>query len=527
MRAAVAVMSAGYSHAAFRDPASLRSVPGNLALRQRHAGGRRATHDLLGAERQSRGRAGRVPAWRPGRRLGAGASPLLRSAILPHRGVRPARLRPLHAARRAARQHHRPSRGRHGEAAGPISASTQWLLFGGSWGSTLALAYGLKHPERVTGFILRGIFLGARTEIDWFLHGMRAIFPEAWRDFAEHLPAGRARRPPGQLLSPPDRPQSRPPSPGGARLEPLRGGLLDALSDGARALRIGPWRLRAGAVAHRGALLRQRHVRARGLAVGGSRPHPPSALHHRAGPLRHRLPAGDRRRAGAGLAGGALRRRAGRRPQRARAGHPRGAGQRHRKLHGCRAATSTCSRRAFPGRREHMSFELPPEQTGAAAWYGPEMAKRDDWLMPLSAAEIAEVESAATALARREADIAAITPADFPLPTLGAQAQGARARRSAERPRLPAAARPAGRALVDARSGDGVLRPGRPSRQRALAERQGPCAGPRAGSRPRRARSQRAHLPDQRAPDLSHRFLRHRRACCASRRRSPAACRRW
>src|SRR5258708_20459354 len=64
----------------------------------------------------------------------------------------------------------------------------QWLLFGGSWGSTLALAYGLKYPERVKGFILRGIFLGARSEIDWFLHGMPAIFPEAWRHFAEHLP---------------------------------------------------------------------------------------------------------------------------------------------------------------------------------------------------------------------------------------------------------------------------------------------------------------------------------------------------
>lgn len=64
----------------------------------------------------------------------------------------------------------------------------RWLLFGGSWGSTLALAYGIKHPDRVTGFILRGIFLGARSEIDWFLHGMRTVFPEAWRDFVEHLP---------------------------------------------------------------------------------------------------------------------------------------------------------------------------------------------------------------------------------------------------------------------------------------------------------------------------------------------------
>ncbi len=66
-----------------------------------------------------------------------------------------------------------------------------------------------------------------------------------------------------------------------------------------------------------------------------------------------------------------------------------------------------------------MSFALPPEQTGAAAWYGPEIAQRDDWLMKLDATDVAEVERAATALAARDADIAAITAADFPLPTLG------------------------------------------------------------------------------------------------------------
>lgn len=64
----------------------------------------------------------------------------------------------------------------------------QWLLFGGSWGSTLALAYGMRHPERCLGFVLRGIFLGRAAEIDWFLHGMRQIFPEAWRDFVAALP---------------------------------------------------------------------------------------------------------------------------------------------------------------------------------------------------------------------------------------------------------------------------------------------------------------------------------------------------
>jgi hypothetical protein len=66
-----------------------------------------------------------------------------------------------------------------------------------------------------------------------------------------------------------------------------------------------------------------------------------------------------------------------------------------------------------------MSSDLPPEQTGAAAWYGPEIAGRDDWLMPLTSAEIAEIEAATRALAAREADIAAIAARDFPLPTLG------------------------------------------------------------------------------------------------------------
>jgi proline iminopeptidase len=59
---------------------------------------------------------------------------------------------------------------------------SRWLVFGGSWGSTLALAYGEAHPERCTGFILRGIFL-------WFLYGLRNLFPEAWETFASMVPA--------------------------------------------------------------------------------------------------------------------------------------------------------------------------------------------------------------------------------------------------------------------------------------------------------------------------------------------------
>jgi proline iminopeptidase len=64
-----------------------------------------------------------------------------------------------------------------------------WLLFGGSWGSSLALAYGITHPERVRGFILRGIFLCRREELDWFLGGVAKVFPENWRAFRDFLPA--------------------------------------------------------------------------------------------------------------------------------------------------------------------------------------------------------------------------------------------------------------------------------------------------------------------------------------------------
>lgn len=64
----------------------------------------------------------------------------------------------------------------------------QWLVFGGSWGSTLALAYGETHPERCLGFILRGIFLGGGDEVSWFLNGIRHVFPEAHQQFADHIP---------------------------------------------------------------------------------------------------------------------------------------------------------------------------------------------------------------------------------------------------------------------------------------------------------------------------------------------------
>ena len=64
----------------------------------------------------------------------------------------------------------------------------KWLVFGGSWGSTLALDYAETHPARCAGLVLRGIFLCRASEIEWFLYGARRIFPEAWRAFTGFLP---------------------------------------------------------------------------------------------------------------------------------------------------------------------------------------------------------------------------------------------------------------------------------------------------------------------------------------------------
>lgn len=66
---------------------------------------------------------------------------------------------------------------------------SRWLLFGGSWGATLALIYAITHPERVAGLILRGIFLMTRAELRWFYGGgAGAFWPEHWARFAGAIP---------------------------------------------------------------------------------------------------------------------------------------------------------------------------------------------------------------------------------------------------------------------------------------------------------------------------------------------------
>ncbi len=66
----------------------------------------------------------------------------------------------------------------------------QWQVLGGSWGSTLALAYAQSHPERVTELILRGIFLLRRWEIEWlYQEGASALFPDRFESYRDHIPA--------------------------------------------------------------------------------------------------------------------------------------------------------------------------------------------------------------------------------------------------------------------------------------------------------------------------------------------------
>lgn len=64
----------------------------------------------------------------------------------------------------------------------------KWHIFGGSWGSTLAMTYAKQHHNRCLSMILRGIFLCEEREINWFLYGMKNIFPEAWEQFSGFIP---------------------------------------------------------------------------------------------------------------------------------------------------------------------------------------------------------------------------------------------------------------------------------------------------------------------------------------------------
>lgn len=65
-----------------------------------------------------------------------------------------------------------------------------WHVFGGSWGSTLAMYYAQRHPDRIRSLVLRGIWLLRDGELRWWFHDVRWVQPELWRAFAEHIPEG-------------------------------------------------------------------------------------------------------------------------------------------------------------------------------------------------------------------------------------------------------------------------------------------------------------------------------------------------
>jgi len=66
----------------------------------------------------------------------------------------------------------------------------KWQVFGGSWGSTLALTYAIQHPDRVSELVLRGIFMIRKKEIDWYYQeGASAMYPDAWEAYRDHIPA--------------------------------------------------------------------------------------------------------------------------------------------------------------------------------------------------------------------------------------------------------------------------------------------------------------------------------------------------
>ncbi len=134
----------------------------------------------------------------------------------------------------------------------------RWQVFGGSWGSTLALAYAETYPERVTELVLRGIFTLRRSELEWFYQdGCSWIFPDAFEDYLSVIPAGRARRHDRGLSPAPHRSRPRRAARSGPGLE--RVGRQDLVAAARRRARAPLLRrpLRARLRPHRVPLFRQ------------------------------------------------------------------------------------------------------------------------------------------------------------------------------------------------------------------------------------------------------------------------------
>ena len=191
-------------------------------------------------------------------------------------------------------------------------------------------AYAEAHPERCRGLVLRGIFLCRRSEIDWFLYGMRTVFPEAWRAFAGFLPEAER----GDLLAAYYRrlidPDPALHMPAARAWSTYEGACSTLLPSPDTVAAFGEDRMALGLARIEAHYFRCDVIPPERRSGRACRPHPPSAGGHRPGPLRHGLPDRQRRRAGARLARGRIHRRPRCRPFGDGARHPQPARRRHR-----------------------------------------------------------------------------------------------------------------------------------------------------------------------------------------------------
>ena len=120
-----------------------------------------------------------------GMRAGASRAPLVKQHNAPDLGVKETSVPGLATGTRPAMK----KNGRHAFRVATFLNINRWLIFGGSWGSTLGLAYAETHPSRCLALVLRGIFLCRKKDIQWFYQdGADKIFPDGWADFERIIP---------------------------------------------------------------------------------------------------------------------------------------------------------------------------------------------------------------------------------------------------------------------------------------------------------------------------------------------------
>ena len=192
----------------------------------------------------------------------------------------------------------------------------RWLVFGGSWGSTLALAYAQTHPEHVSELVLRGIFALRRWELLWYYqHGASLLFPDKWEGFLAPIPADER----GDLIAAYRR-RLTDPDPAvqlaAARAWSLwEGETITLLPNAGYSRQFGDSRIRARVRPHREPLLHPCRL-ARGRPAAARRG--PAARHpgrDRPGPLRHRHACRHRLGTASRLARGRVPLDRGRRPR--------------------------------------------------------------------------------------------------------------------------------------------------------------------------------------------------------------------